>query len=200
MDRTNSLIRRLPSLCSFLYLLSFQFLNCQDCQANPCPSCEPYYGATLSAVVSGKEPLEFRAYQLMLNYDPQLFQWRRFNVYFDGGLSQLWVTKSNCAYYRTVTIYSAAPVIRYTFRQWHCIHPFLEMSIGLAYLNHTHFAKRNLGIHFSFQDRMGVGMFIGSSQQFSVGLHSVHYSNAHLSNHNSGITALVVLDLGYRFQ
>jgi hypothetical protein len=157
----------------------------------------PYYGATFSYAAEAKEPAYLHGYQLMLNYDPQRYQWRKFNVYFDGGFSHFWIT--NTPYFTTLNIFSAAPVIRYTFRRRGPVLPFLEFSIGLAYLNHTRLDDRNLGIHFAFQDRFGIGAFLGPSDNLTLGLHAVHYSNAHLSAHNSGITIPVVLDIGYRF-
>lgn len=159
--------------------------------------CAPYYGTTMSYGLIGKEPETVRGFQLMFNYDPQYFKWRQFNVYFDGGASYFWITTTS--YYSSLNVFSAAPVIRYTFKRHWLIHPFLEISIGLAYLNHTRLDNRNLGIHFAFQDRMGVGTFVGRTDKISVGLHSVHYSNAHLSKHNSGITLPLVLDVSYRF-
>ncbi len=133
----------------------------------------------------------------MLNYDPDRFKWRQFNVYFDGGFSHFWIT--NTPYYTTVNIYSIAPVVRYTFRRRGPLFPYLELSIGVAYLNHTHIDNRNLGIHFAFQDRLGIGALVGSSKRLSLGIHAVHYSNARLSGHNSGITVPLELDIGYRF-
>lgn len=157
----------------------------------------PYYGANFSYVLVPKEPPHLLGYQLMLNYDPDRFKWRRFNLYFDGGFSHFWVT--NTPYYTTVNIYSVAPVIRYTFKKRGPILPYLELSIGVAYLNHTHIDHRNLGIHFAFQDRMGIGALFGASERWSMGIHALHYSNARLSSHNSGFTMPVVLDIGYRF-
>jgi hypothetical protein len=160
-------------------------------------SAAPYYGATLSIPLITKEPENLRGFQFMLSYDPQKYQWRKFNVYFDGGFSHF--TSNTLPYYSTVNIYSLAPVIRYTFRRRGPILPYLEMSIGPAYLNHTRLDGRNLGIHFAFQDRMGVGALLGKSERLSLGVHAVHYSNARLSAHNSGLTVPLVLDIGYRF-
>lgn len=185
MERTKPVI----TLLLILFLLLCPLLS----------TGSPYYGATVSSIIYGKEPALFHGFQLMLVYDPELIQGRQFNVYFDGGFSHL--STSATPYYTTVNIYSIAPVFRYTFCQhWWNIHPFLELSIGLAYLNHTHFDSRNLGMHFTFQDRAGLGVFYGSTKQVSIGIHAMHYSNAHLSGRNSGITAPLVLDIGYRFQ
>ena len=157
----------------------------------------PYYGAQASYIVVPKEPSNIHGYQLMLNYDPGNLHWNKVSLYFDGGFSHFWVT--NTPYYRTINIYSVAPVMRYHFQGTPYFEPFLELSVGLSYLNHTHLDSRNLGIHFAFQDRLGIGAFLGADQHVTAGVHAVHYSNAHLSSRNSGLTALVVFDLGYRF-
>lgn len=176
----------------------FKFLICFLLCLPSLALSKPYYGITLSDVIRSKEPSSLHGYQLMFSYDPNRFKWRQFNIYFDGGFTQLWLPHhfSN----RNITIYSIAPIIRYTFKKRGPVFPFLELSIGLSYLNQTRIDNRNLGIHFSFQDRMGIGAFYGTSRQFSIGLHAVHYSNAHLSSHNSGITVPLVLDVAYRFQ
>lgn len=158
----------------------------------------PYYGANFSYNLASKEPDGLRAYQLMLNYDPQRYKWRQFNVYFDGGFSYMKATEATN--YKTLNIYSVAPVVRYSFKKHGPLSPYLELSIGLSYLNHTRLENRNLGIHFAFQDRAGIGAFLGSSEHLALGVHAVHYSNARLSSHNSGITVPLVLDVGYRFQ
>ena len=157
----------------------------------------PYYGARLSYAAIAKEPSNLHGYQFMLTYDPQQFKWRQFNVYFDGGFSNFWV---NSGHNTNINIYSIAPVVRYTFKKFGPIHPYLELSIGLAYLNQTRINDRNLGIHFAFQDRAGVGVFLGSTENVSVGIHALHYSNAHLANNNSGLTLPLMIDLAYRFQ
>ena len=161
-----------------------------------CPATA-YYGANFSLPVISKEPTPLYGYQFMLNYDPQRFQWRQFNIYFDGGFSHFY--QNQTPYYSTINIYSIAPVVRYTFKKHGPLHPYLELSVGFAYLNHTHIEKRNLGIHFAFQDRMGIGALLGASENISFGVHALHYSNSHLSSHNSGISIPLVFDIGYRF-
>ncbi|MBV9576721.1 MAG: acyloxyacyl hydrolase [Gammaproteobacteria bacterium] len=158
---------------------------------------KPYYGANFSLTLIAKEPPALHGYQFMFNYDPQRFQWRQFNIYFDGGFSHFWIT--NTPYHTAINIYSLAPVIRYTFKKRGPFSPYLEFSFGIAYLNHTYLDSRNLGIHFAFQDRAGIGILLGTAEQFSIGLQAVHYSNAHLSSHNSGISIPVLLEIGYRF-
>lgn len=174
----------------FISLL-FQFLF------NTLTFASPYYGVQFSYPTAETVPPYLHGYQFMFSYDPQRIQWRQFNVYFDGGFSHFWITSR--PYYRNINIYSFAPVIHYTFKRRGPILPYLEFSIGIAYLNRTHLDDRNLGMHFAFQDRFGIGAFLGASERFFVGIHTVHYSNAGLSENNSGITAPLVIDIGYRF-
>jgi hypothetical protein len=157
----------------------------------------PHAGMTISLPIITKEPESLHGFQVMFNYDPDRFKWRKFNVYFDGGYSHFWVNST--PYYSTISIYSVAPVVRYNFKQRGPVTPYIELSIGLSYLNHTRIENRNLGIHFAFQDRMGIGAIWGSRDQFLAGIHFVHYSNAHLADHNAGITIPMALDIGYRF-
>jgi Lipid A 3-O-deacylase (PagL) len=155
-----------------------------------------HFGGNVSLPLVAKEPTTIHGYQLMLNYDPDRFRWRQFNLYFDGGFSHL---TTNTSYNSSINIYSMAPVVRYTFDRRGLVSPFFELSIGLSYLNQTRFQNRNLGIHFAFQDRLGIGALLGQTENLLLGVHAVHYSNAHLSSHNSGITIPLVLEVGYRF-
>ncbi|HLB43081.1 MAG TPA: acyloxyacyl hydrolase [Gammaproteobacteria bacterium] len=165
--------------------------------ASPTIPNKSYYGAHLTYAIITKEPPALHGYQFMLSYDPQTIRWKQLNLYFDGGFSHFWIT--NKPYYTTVNIYSIAPIMRVSQERGD-ISSYLDVSIGISYLNHTRLDNRNLGIHFAFQDRIGIGVLLGTSQQLSLGLQAIHYSNAHFSRHNSGITVPLMLDVGYRFQ
>lgn len=166
------------------------------CLLSSFSNAQPSVGATLSIATVAKEPPNLHGAQLMLNYDPDCFHWRKFNVYFDGGYTHYW---DNSLHNHVINIYSLAPVIRYVFKRRGYVLPFLELSIGIGYMDQTRFEHRNLGIHYTFQDRMGIGVLVGNKDQYLLGLHAVHYSNAHISSHNSGISVPIEIDLGYRF-
>lgn len=167
------------------------------CLSGSAYSSKPFYGATFSYALVASEPEHANAVQFMLKYDPQIFQWRQWDIYFDAGVSRVWTNQS--AHNRSLNIYSVAPVFRYIFVQRGPTFPYLELSIGLSYLSRTRIDHRNLGMHFAFQDRIGLGTFIGVKKAFSLGLHAVHYSNASFCSHNSGLTLPLVVDLSYRF-
>ena len=157
-------------------------------------SAIPYYGGRF-AYAPLHRSIYPHGYQLMLFYDPQYFQWRTFNIYFDAGFSQFWSDEK--PYYRRLNIYSAAPIIHFSFKRRGPVLPFLELSIGVAYLDHTRIDHRNLGIHFAFQDRFGIGVAFGKNDRFNLSIQIVHYSNGGLCVNNSGITAPEI-NLNYR--
>jgi len=156
------------------------------------------YGASFNFPLETSTPPYLRGYQLMLNYDPKTIVWHGFDLYFDAGFSRFWV--SNQTNHKSLNIYSIAPVVRYSFKKYGQITPYLELSIGASYLSKTRLDGRNLGIHFAFQDRGGFGaLWAINNQQLSFSLHAIHYSNARMSEHNSGITVPLALDIGYQF-
>jgi len=179
-------MRKLLLWLSLVFLQSLLSLSAQALTP-------PHYGMTLSVPLVTKEPPHLRGFQFMLNYDPGNLIYKKLSLYFDGGFSHF--SDGTVPYYTGLNIYSAAPVLRYHLQKEGLVSPYLELSIGLSYLTRTRLEYRNLGIHFAFQDRVGIGALIGQSERFSVG----HYSNARLSAHNSGITIPLMLDIGYRF-
>jgi lipid A 3-O-deacylase len=147
--------------------------------------------------IHSAEPRHIRGFLASFNYDPQRFQWRKFNIYFSASAGRFWDNHSS--HNNATNIYAIAPVIRYLFDQYYLLTPYFELSIGVGYLTQTHFAQRNLGMHFTFQDQLGLGLAFGKEQQISMGAHALHYSNASLSRHNGGITIPLMLDIAYQF-
>ncbi len=78
------------------------------------------------------------------------------------------------------------------------IQPYFELGVGPSWWTHRGVGQRNMGIHFQFEDRVGVGLRFGSHQQYDLGYRLVHFSNAHLSAHNPGMN-FHMLVLGYLF-
>lgn len=76
---------------------------------------------------------------------------------------------------------------------------YIEGSIAPSYLTKTVFDNRDLGIHYSFKDTFGLGLKLNHSVLESCGVKITHYSNAHLSNKNRGITLPLLLFVGFKF-
>lgn len=155
-------------------------------------------GISISVPVITKDPENLHGISASVWYDPETLVWRQFHLYFDLVGAHYWVSGADTAYH-DINIIAVSPVVRYLFKEHFNVTPYLEFSIGPSYLSNTRFANRNLGMHFSFQDRGGLGITMGKKQQFSLGMHIVHYSNGSLSSNNSGITIPLLLDASYKF-
>jgi lipid A 3-O-deacylase len=155
------------------------------------------FGVTLPILLKSKDPEGVHGYRAVLWYQPQSLIWGNLNLYFAGGVGHWWAhgAKNN----RVINIYAIAPVLRYYFKKSPHFSPYVEASIGPAYMNRTKFSNRNLGIHYTFQDEIGIGALFGVDQGFYASLSALHYSNGHLSQHNSGITVPLILNVGYKF-
>lgn len=115
---------------------------------------------------------------------------RRLTGYWDLAFS-----KMNSPY-NNLQAYSASAVLRVPYRaifNW-----FLDVGFGLAYLSETEISHRNLGSHWLFEDRVGVGILLGARHQYEVGYRFMHYSNAYLAKSNQGLN-LNFLVIGYWF-
>jgi len=75
---------------------------------------------------------------------------------------------------------------------------YVEFAIGIAQMNKREIAKRQLGINFQFEDRLGFGLRFGNKQQYDISYRVVHFSNAYLGKKNHGIN-LQMLTFNYWF-
>lgn len=155
-------------------------------------------GFNVSIPVVTKDPENLHGGNFGIWYDPETLIWRQFHLFFDVQGAHYWVNGPSTPYH-DINIIAVSPVVRYLFKEHFMVVPYFELSIGLSYLSNTRFANTNQGMHFAFQDRGGLGILFGGRQQFGLGAHVVHYSNASLSSHNSGITIPLMVDLSYKF-
>lgn len=78
------------------------------------------------------------------------------------------------------------------------VYPYLDLGLGASWFSKKEIGGRELGIHFEFEDRLGLGFRFGKNQQFDFCYRAVHFSNAYLGQQNHGIN-LHLLVLGYWF-
>jgi lipid A 3-O-deacylase len=155
-------------------------------------------GFMLSYPLQSKDPSDLHGYKGSLWYQPTSFQWGNSHLLFDASVGHWWV--DNYPNNRELNIVALAPVYRFFMLSDHYfLIPFIDISIGLAYLSETRFADRNLGMHFSFQDQLGMGVAFGPQHRLFASLYAIHYSNGSLCSSNAGITIPMVLNVGYRF-
>jgi hypothetical protein len=156
-----------------------------------------HYSITFPIVLYSVDPEKAHDYRAVVSYKPQKFDWGRFNLYFSATAGHWW--QNSVPQGTTINIFAIAPVFRYYINKTALFSPYLEASVGPGYMNHTRFGKRNLGIHYTFQDEITLGGLFGKDKGVYIALSALHYSNGKLSSHNSGITIPVMLNLGYQF-
>jgi lipid A 3-O-deacylase len=76
--------------------------------------------------------------------------------------------------------------------------PYIDIGLGLSWLSRKEIGGRKLGMHFQFEDRIGIGVRWGEKRQYDIGYRAVHFSNAYIGSYNNGIN-LHLLVLGYWF-
>lgn len=168
-------------------------------QAQP-PEAPTVYGITFPVVLVSDNPPNTHTYRYVVWYHPQKWTWGpngRVNLFIAGSFGHWWC--SNQPPYRALNIYAVVPVVRFYFAKMRYFSPYIEASVGPAYLTRTQFGNRNLGMHYSFEDELGIGAVAGKESGFYASLSVVHLSNGALSAHNSGITVPVMLNVGYQF-
>lgn len=155
-------------------------------------------GMTLSYPLITQAPPHLQGYHVALWYQPSSLLWNRTQIFFSGGWGRWWIHKSTWGEL-SLNAYSLSPVLRYYFKKTHYISPFLDVSVGLSYLSRTRLGNHRLGIHFAFQDQVGVGISVGTEQRLYMSINALHYSNGGLCKTNAGITVPVLFNLGYCF-
>jgi lipid A 3-O-deacylase len=155
------------------------------------------FGVTLPIIVNGKDPDGVHGYHAMAWYQPESLIWPKVDVYFTAGYGYYWA--HGATHHRSLDILAVAPVLRYYFAKTTYVDPYAELSIGPSYLSQTRFDDRNLGMHFAFQDIIGLGALLGKEKRLNISLSAMHYSNGSLCSMNAGITMPLMLNIGYKF-
>ena len=89
-------------------------------------------------------------------------------------------------------IISLAPVFIYDF--WdrpNGFQPYIDYSIGFAYVSETKIDENDLGMHFQFDNRVGLGVRFGRDQRHDLSVSYRHISNAGLDSDNDGYDVVV---------
>jgi len=150
-----------------------------------------------SQALRTEDPPALKGYKISLFYQPRFLVWQTNRIYIDGSFSHWWL--NNVPHDSCLSIFAIAPVFRHYLLQGKWISPFINLSIGLSWLTRTRLYEHDLGIHFAFQDQIGLGFSFGPQKHFSITASMLHYSNASMASSNGGITAPFMLSAEYRF-
>ena len=118
-------------------------------------------------------------------------------TWFDGKLRAHWLL--NLSHWeaddgpnKDAQVVSFAPVFVYGFKQRsNGLQPYIDFSLGVAYVTETKIDENDLGLHFQFDSRIGLGLRFGNDQRHDLSVSYRHISNAGLDSDNDGFDTLV---------
>ncbi|MCL2915878.1 acyloxyacyl hydrolase [Shewanella corallii] len=119
------------------------------------------------------------------------------HLYFETS-ANFWEFGANNRYDSNLVL-SLSPVIQYPLFTLGEQEVLAELGIGIALLDDTTFAGKDVSTHYQFEDRLGLLTRFGSRDEHSVTLRYFHYSNAGLDSPNPGLD-FVALSYAYRFR
>jgi lipid A 3-O-deacylase len=133
-------------------------------------------------------------------------EWKRWSLANDRSLSlygkaglALWAGRDEDPQIKHVVDVSAYPVLRFETGTASQYSPYIEASVGVNLLSHTHINhERDFSTAFQFGEFLGAGVSLGEKRQYDLGLRIQHVSNANIKLPNAGLTLGSVV-LGYRF-
>ena len=132
-----------------------------------------------------------------LQWERNVFHTKKvFAVDFGASYSE-WRSQQANDGFRTLSVF---PVLRFTVVRTRQADAYVSFSeAGPTYISRVTIDGRAMGSHFTFQDFMAAGVFIGARKRLNVEFNLNHYSNGNLMADNAGVTVPLALKLGYAF-
>ncbi len=132
-----------------------------------------------------------------MHYDRNVFHTRKIFALDLGTSVSSWRSRSNRDGFFTVSAY---PLLRFTIVRTKPADVYLCYSFaGPTYISRQTLDELDTGNHFTFQDFMGAGVFLGRHKTVSAGVKINHYSNGNIFTQNAGVKIPVTFTLGYAF-
>jgi hypothetical protein len=133
-----------------------------------------------------------------IHYQRNLFHTAKRFGFDAGGSVSRWQSAQNREGFVTLSIY---PLFRFFLLRRDRADFYLSYSLaGPTLITRRVIDDRETGNHlFTFQDALGVGLYLGRRKQVVAGIKISHYSNGNLLGRNPGIAVPVTFELGYAF-
>ena len=131
-----------------------------------------------------------------VQYQRNVFHTKKVFAFDVGAGFTEWRSHNNDRF-RTLSGY---PLARFTFLRLKPADVYAAYSVaGPTYISKVVIDGLHTGSHFTFQDFMALGSFVGSRRRLNVEINLNHYSNGNLMNENAGVRIPLTLKLGYAF-
>ena len=132
-----------------------------------------------------------------VQYHRNVFYTKRIFALDIGASYGQWTSDKNRDTFRTFSIF---PVLRFTLVRSRPADFYALYSVaGPTYISRTVIDDLDTGSHFTFQDFMGIGMFMGARRQFNAEINLNHYSNGNIQLENAGVKVPLTFKVGYGF-
>jgi len=132
-----------------------------------------------------------------ISYQRNIFHGTRIFSLDWGASIAFWKSNVNKENFYTLSIY---PVLKWTFLHTKPADLYFFYTVaGPAYISKTTIDGKDMGEHFTFQDNMGTGIFLGERRSLNAEIKIGHYSNGDLFPGNEGVKIPLTLNIGYAF-
>jgi hypothetical protein len=117
---------------------------------------------------------------------------------FDWGTSfSFWQSRTHKDKFFTASLF---PLLRFTAFRSKATDIYFNYSVaGPSYISKLVIEGSNTGKHFTFQDFMGMGAYIGINRKLNAEIRIMHFSNGNLFPQNTGVMIPLTFNLGYAF-
>ena len=109
----------------------------------------------------------------------------RLSVYFETSVN-FWEYGADNSY-DTNFVLAVSPVFQYPVFTFYDKPIYIEAGIGIAFLDDTVFAGKEVSTHYQFEDRLGFVYRFGHEDQSQLSVRYFHYSNGGLKKPNPGL-------------
>jgi hypothetical protein len=132
-----------------------------------------------------------------LHYHRNIFHARKV-FSFDWGISAgFWQTRLQKQNFFTL---SAFPVLRFNVIRSKVADYYFYYSVaGPTYISRTLLDGEETGRHFTFQDLIGIGSFLGPGRRLNAEINIGHFSNGNIFPDNAGVKVPLTFCFGYTF-
>ncbi len=134
---------------------------------------------------------------LSVNYQRNVLHTRRLFALDFGASVSSWTSRKAGQRFYTASVY---PVARLIAIRTNPVELYFSYSLaGPALITRTAVDGEDTGRHFTFQDFMGTGVFLGRKRRVAAEVRIAHYSNGNLFPQNPGVTIPLGFYLGTSF-
>lgn len=131
------------------------------------------------------------------HYQRNIFHTKKVFSFDAGASAGYWKSNEKGDEFFTLSVF---PTLRFTVIRTNDADLYLFYSVaGPSYISKKIIDDKNSGKHFTFQDFMGFGSFLGKEKKLNAEVNINHYSNGNIFVYNRGVKVPLTFTLGYTF-